>query len=368
MRHPHPGVQRSQSALKKNTPRSRSIPSLGAGIMSYRVYPGLPRYRIIVPLLVLVAVDAVPSSRASNSSDRSLPNTNSSFNRSHNMSDTALTMRVKTDLVQIPVTVADRSGKVFERLIKENFTVFENGVEQTIRHFAFDEAPISLCIVFDTSLSMAGKLHKSIQAVNELLDKAKFDDEYCLVRFSDSPEIIVPLSSSSMQVAAAMPQIHPWGFTALFDGVDLGIEEVRRGHNRHKAIVIISDGGDNRSVHTQDQIRQLVRESEVQVCAIGILVPESEMFSQAEVDGPGLLKRLSRESGGHLFLVHDITELPTAIAKITGALRYQYVLGYYPKDANNDGKYRHVTVRLRPPKGAPRLRISWRTGYYAPKQ
>ena len=207
-------------AEKKYTPQPFDSITC-AGIMSYRVYPGLPRYRIIVPLLVLVAVDAVPSSRASNSSDRSVPNTNSSFNRSHNMSDTALTMRVKTDLVQIPVTVADRSGKVFERLIKENFTVFENGVEQTIRHFAFDEAPISLCIVFDTSLSMAGKLHKSIQAVNELLDKAKFDDEYCLVRFSDSPEIIVPLSSSSMQVAAAMPRIHPWGFTALFDGVDL---------------------------------------------------------------------------------------------------------------------------------------------------
>jgi Ca-activated chloride channel homolog len=215
---------------------------------------------------------------------------------------------------------------------------------------------------------MAGKLEKSIEAVREILDTAVSDDEYCLVRFSDTPEIIASLANGPTQVAAAMHTIYPRGFTALLDAINVGIEEVQRGHNRHKAIVVISDGGDNRSVHTQQEIKQLVRETDVQVYSIGILVPETEMFSQEEMDGPGLLKGLSRKSGGHLFAIHEIMDLPTATAKINGALRHQYILGYYPKDAHNDGKYRHVSVRLHPPKGAPRLRASWRPGYYAPKQ
>ena len=336
--------------------------------MGWSVYPRSSRYRLVLPLLVLLAVKIAASSRESNASDQSSAKPESSHKLTPSALATAPTMRVNTDLVQIPVMVTDRSDKVFESLTIDNFAVFENGVEQTIAHFASDEGPISLCVVFDTSLSMAGKLHKSIEAVNELVGTARSADEYCLVRFSDWPEMVVPLSNSSDRVSAAMHSLYPWGFTALCDGVELGIEEVRRGHNRHKAIVVISDGGDNRSVHTQNQIRQLVRESDVQIYSIGILAPESEMFSHAEVDGSGLLKSLSGETGGHLFLVHEIAELPAATAKITGALRHQYLLGYYPKDARNDGKYRRVSVRLRPPKGAPRLRASWRTGYYAPKE
>jgi VWFA-related protein len=315
--------------------------------------------RIIAAFVPLLAADVMASHRsASTLSD--VPNGEGSASR--------LTLKVTSDLVQIPVTVTDKSGRVVETLTKENFVILENGVEQTVAHFALDEAPMSVCLVVDTSLSMAAKLDKSVAAVNEFLSTSKPDDEFCLVRFSDSVDILVTLTKGPSQIIEAMHTIHAHGFTALMDGIGSGIEEVQKGQNRHKAVIVISDGGDNRSLRTQKQIRRLVRDTDVQIHSIGILVPESDMFSQAEVDGPSLLKRISRDSGGEPLLIKEITDLSAAIAKITMALRHQYILGYYPKEIRNDGKYRRVTVRLQPPRGTPSLRASWRAGYYAPQR
>jgi VWFA-related protein len=312
--------------------------------------------RILIVLLVVLVVDAEEASRKS-----SAPITVPVPTR-----EPALTVKVNSDLVQIPVTVTNKADQVVEHLNKEMFLLYENGVQQTIVHFESEEAPISACLVFDSSGSMANKLYKSVEAIHELLDAAIADDEYCLIPFSDRPEIIVGISNGSARVAAAMNRIYPGGWTALLDAIYLGMREVKRGHNRRKAIVLISDGGDNRSQHTQREIKQLVREADAQIYCIGILSPEVLLVRAEEIVGPSLMGNISRQSGGRLFRIHEIDELPSAIAKITMALRHQYVLGYYPKDGHNDGKYRRITVKLNLPKGTSGLRAYWRAGYYAP--
>jgi Ca-activated chloride channel family protein len=280
----------------------------------------------------------------------------------------ALNVKVNSELVQIPVTVTDRADQVVDHLNKEVFSVYENGVPQTIAHFETGEAPISVCLVFDSSGSMANKLHRSLEAVHELLNAAVSDDEYCLIRFSDRPEVMVRMSNGPAAVAAAMNRIYPGGWTALLDAIYLGMEEVKRGHNHRKAIVLISDGGDNRSLHTRQEIKQLAREADAQIYSVGILSPEMLLVQPEEVVGPSLMENISHHSGGRLFRIHGVDELPSAIVKITMALRHQYILGYYPKDVHNDGKYRRINVRLNLPKGMSRLRAQWRAGYYAPNE
>lgn len=278
-----------------------------------------------------------------------------------------LSVKVNSDLVEIPVTVMDKADQAVEHLSRETFLIYENGVQQTIAHFGTGDAPISACLVFDSSGSMATKLHRSVEAVQELLNAAVSNDEYCLVRFSDRPEVMVRMSNGPAGVAAAMNRIYASGWTALLDAIYLGMREVRSGRNRRKAIVLISDGGDNRSLHTRREIRQLAREADTQIYSIGILSADS-LLAPEEVGGPSLMENISRQSGGRLFRIRRIDDLPSAIAKITAALRHQYVLGYYPRESRHDGKYRRVTVKFNDPKITSGLRAYWRTGYFAPEE
>jgi Ca-activated chloride channel family protein len=258
--------------------------------------------------------------------------------------------------------------RVISGLHSDSFQVYENEVQQTIAHFVLEEAPISVCLVFDASLSMSGKLRRARLAVSQILQTARPDDEYCLIRFSDRPEILVELTHGPQKVAEEMSRIDADGRTALLDAIYLGIGEITRAQNRRKALVVISDGGDNRSRHTQRAIKKLVREADVQIYSVGLLSPGYQLSTQEEADGPALLEAISEQSGGRLFRVHALESMQEAIEKINTALRQQYVLGYYPKSARNDGKYRRVTIKLNAPENFTGLRAYWRPGYYAPKR
>jgi Ca-activated chloride channel homolog len=280
----------------------------------------------------------------------------------------AVNLKVNSDLVEIPVTVMDKADQAVEHLSSEMFLIYENGVQQTIVHFETAEAPISACVVFDSSLSMAPKLRQAVEAVRALLNAAISDDEYCLVRFSDQPEVMVRMSSGPQGVAAAMNRIYAGGWTALLDAIYVGMQEAKRGHNRRKAIVLISDGGDNRSRHTRRDIKQSAREADTQIYSLGIGTPDALLANPEEIDGPSLMKDISHQSGGRLFRIHRMDNLASAIGKINAALRHQYVLGYYPKEDRHDGKYRRVTIKLNAPKMTSGLRAYWRAGYYAPQE
>jgi Ca-activated chloride channel family protein len=281
----------------------------------------------------------------------------------------AANIRVSTDLVLIPVTVTDKLNRSVTGLEKEHFKLFEDKVEQVITHFASEDAPVAIGIVFDCSASMGDKLRQSREAVSALLKTANPEDEFFMVEFSDRAQVVVNLTQDSTAISNRLNLIQPRGRTALLDAIVVSLNEMRKAHNSRKALVIISDGGDNSSRYTVSEVKNQVREADVQIYAVGIIEPFwGRGRSPEELDGPRLLSEVAEQTGGRLFEVDNLNDLPDIASKVGSALRNQYVLGYSPSNVRRDGKYHRVRLKLMKPTGWPSLRASWRLGYYAPAQ
>jgi Ca-activated chloride channel homolog len=278
-------------------------------------------------------------------------------------------LRVDTTLVLIPVTVTDPLNRFVTGLDKEHFKLEEDKVEQDISHFASEDAALSVGLVFDTSGSMGSKLQKSRQAAAQFFKTSNPDDEFFLVQFNDRPELSMAFTTNTEDIQTRMTFTQSKGRTALLDAVYLALHEMKKARNPRKALLILSDGGDNSSRYTESEIKNLVREADVQIYAIGIFEPLSGRGRTAEeMAGPGLLSEIAEQTGGRHYPVDNINDLPDIAAKIGIELRNQYVLGYTPTNKERDGKYRRVKVKLVQPRGLPPLRAFWRLGYYAPSQ
>jgi VWFA-related protein len=269
-------------------------------------------------------------------------------------------IRVDVNFVLIPVTVTDQLGKPVLGLSSDAFRVSEDGVEQPVAHVVTQDAPLSVGFVFDSSKSMDSKLEKSRAAVGDLLESSMPGDEYFLVGFNDKAKLLSGFTSEPDDIQTALTSIQPMGWTALLDAIYLSVSQMKKAKNPRRALVVLSDGGDNDSRFSEHEIRQLLRESNVSLYAIGIL---GRMVTAGAMK---LLSNLAEETGGRLFPVHNVNELPEAVAKLNTALRDQYMLAYYPKNSTRDGKYRRVQVRVVTPPNLPGLHASWRVGYYAP--
>lgn len=278
-------------------------------------------------------------------------------------------LRVDANLVLIPVTVTDPMNRFVTGLEKNHFKLTEDNVEQTITHFASEDAPLSVGIVFDTSGSMGVKLQKSRQAVAQFCKTANPTDEFFLIQFNDRPVLTQTFTTRVEEIQSRLTFAQSKGRTALLDAVYLALHEMKKASNPRKAIFIISDGGDNNSRYTEGEIRKLVREADVQIFGIGIYEPlGSRGRTSEELAGPGLLQNLAEQTGGRAYPVGNLNDLPDIAAKIGIELRNQYILGYSPTNQQRDGKYRRVKVTLVQPRGLPPLRAFWRLGYYAPSQ
>lgn len=280
-------------------------------------------------------------------------------------------IRIDTTLVQIPVTVTDPLNRFVTGLEKEHFRLFEDKVEQPIVQFSSEDAPLSIAIVFDTSGSMGSKLQKSREAVAQFLKTANPEDEFTVIEFSDRPELVVPFTTDTEDVQNRLTFTQSKGRTALLDGVYMAMNQMKpnKAHNPRKAILIISDGGDNNSRYTESEVKNAVREADVQVYGIGIFEPiGSRGRTPEEMMGPSLLNELAELTGGRAYAIDNLNELADIAAKIGIELRNQYMLYYTPKNQARDGKYRHVNVKLVQPRGLPPLKAFYRLGYYAPSQ
>ena len=275
-----------------------------------------------------------------------------------------------SDLVQIPVTVTDGNGRVVPGLEKEHFTLFEDKVQQVITHFAAEDAPTSIGIVFDTSDSMKFRMNKAHEAVDALLRNANPADEFFLVQFSSHAALVAGMTTNSEEIAQKAAAMRVGGSTALLDAVALAMEEMKNARHLRKAIVIISDGDDNSSRSSVSEIKKIVREGDVLIYAIGITddVDYSMYLQRDKLTGPALLNEIATQTGGRLFEVRKLKQLPDITAKISGWLRNQYVLGYASDNSQRNGEYRRVEVKVTKPKGFPRLHAFWRLGYYAPTE
>jgi Ca-activated chloride channel homolog len=278
-------------------------------------------------------------------------------------------IRVDTTLVLIPVTVTDPLNRFVTGLEKEDFRVFEDKTEQQVVQFSSEDAPLSVGVIFDCSGSMGSKLLKSREAVSQFFKTANPEDEFFLVQFSDRAELAIPFTTRLEEIQNRLEFTQSRGKTALLDAVYLGLHQMKKAKNPRKALLIISDGGDNNSRYTETEIKNLVREADTQIYAIGIFEPAATRGRTAEeLAGPSLLSEISEQTGGRHFPVENLNELPNIAEKIGIELRNQYILGYSPKNTERNGKYRRVQVKLIQPRGLPPLRAFWRMGYYAPTQ
>jgi Ca-activated chloride channel homolog len=275
-------------------------------------------------------------------------------------------MKVDVDLVLVPVTITDPMNRLVTGLDKDNFTVFEGKDQQEIKHFSSEDAPVSLGVIFDMSGSMSSKIERAREAVVEFFKTANPQDEFFMITFADKPQEVSDFTQSVEDIQGKLVYTIPKGRTALLDAIYLGVSKMRQAKYSKKALLIISDGGDNHSRYTEGEIKSLVKEADVLIYAIGIY--DRYMSTPEEQLGPALLSEVTELTGGRAFTIDNPNDLADVATKIGIELRNQYVLGYRPKNAVRDGKWRKIKVKLLPPKGLPPLRVYAKTGYYAPSQ
>ncbi|HZS57475.1 MAG TPA: VWA domain-containing protein [Bryobacteraceae bacterium] len=276
-------------------------------------------------------------------------------------------LRVQTTLVVVPVSVTDHLNRFVVGLEKQNFSIYEDGIQQQIAQFSGEDVPLSVGILVDTSASMGSKLSTSRQAAAEFLKTMNPQDEAFLVEFNTHASLTVPFTKSPEEIKNSLASTVPDGTTALLDAVNLGVESMKSAHNARKALLIISDGGENSSKYTSAEVKETIRKADVQVYGMGVFDPlESIGLGMGPVSGPLFLATLCQQTGGRVFPASSYAVLPNIARRIGIELRNQYVLAYSPINHNHNGEYRKLEVKIDPPPGLPAVKARWRLGYYAP--
>ena len=275
-------------------------------------------------------------------------------------------IKKKVDLVLVPVTITDQMDRLVTGLDKDNFQVFEGKEKQDIQHFSNEDAPVSVGIIFDMSGSMTDKIDRAREAVVQFCKTANPQDEFFMITFSDQPHLATGFTSNPDEIQNKLIYTLPKGRTALLDALYLGMHKMREAKNQRKALLIISDGGDNHSRYTEEEIKSQIKEADVIMYGIGVY--DTYFPTVEERLGPQLLSDISQVTGGRTFTIDNPNDLPDVAGKIGMELRNQYVLGYKPSKTNHDGKWHKIKVKLRIPRGLPPLQVYARTGYYAPSQ
>jgi VWFA-related protein len=257
--------------------------------------------------------------------------------------------------------VNDALNRPVSGLDKENFRVYDDNVEQEITHFAMDDEPVAVGLLFDTSGSMGDKLQTSRLAASQFFRISNPEDEFFLVEFDDAPHLRVPLTHDTGSIEDRLTFSKSHGSTALLDSIFLGLHEMKKSKKNKKALLLITDGGDNHSRYSVREVYDLLHESDVLLYSVGVYGGPA---TPEETNGPHLLTHLSEQTGGRCFPA-AVPELPDIAKKIGIELRNRYILGYTPKNQARDGKYHRITVKVVPPRGLPKLKAHWRLGYNA---
>jgi len=278
-----------------------------------------------------------------------------------------LGLHLDVDLALVNVTVTDPYNRLVTGLDPDNFRVFEDNIEQEVVTFSAEDVPISIGVIFDFSGSMANKIGKAREAAVQFFKTANPQDEFFLVSFNERAELTSAFTNSVEDLQSRMMLTSPKGRTALLDAIYLGLSQMRGARNGKRALLILSDGGDNHSRYNESDIKRLVKEADTQLYAIGIFDPLGyRNRTPEELNGPSLLSEVTEMTGGRVFAVENLNDLPDIASKIGMELRNQYVLGYRPSNKAHDARWRKIKIKLRAPKGLPPLNVYSKTGYYAP--
>jgi len=274
-------------------------------------------------------------------------------------------VKLKTDLVTLTLTVTDVYGRYVSGLSKNAFTITDNNQEQDIQFFSDSDAPVSVGILFDVSGSMSGeKIVKAQKALSRFIATSHPMDEYFLIGFNSRAQLLMDRTRDGDAVLRKLTMVQPKSDTALYDAVYLGVERVTRGSHQKRALLIISDGQDNNSRYNFSEVRRLLKESDVVAYSVGIM-DHSDLQGPIGMQGEAFLEEISSVTGGKAFFPQSDVEMDDVFERIALELRHQYSIGYTPKDFQADGKWRKVKVKVKPPRGLPRLSVRGREGYYA---
>jgi Ca-activated chloride channel homolog len=280
---------------------------------------------------------------------------------------TAEILHSDVGLALVNITVTDPYNRLVTGLDQDNFRVFEDNIEQEVLTFSTEDVPISIGVIFDFSGSMANKIGKAREAALQFFKTANPLDEFFLVTFNERAELTSTFTNSVEDLQSRMLLTAPKGRTALLDAIYLGLSQMRGAHNAKRALLILSDGGDNHSRYNENDIKRLVKEADTQLYAIGIYDALGyRNRTPEELNGPSLLSEITDLTGGRVFAVENLNELPDIATKIGMELRNQYVLGYKPSNRVHDARWRKIKIKMRALRGLPPLSIYSRTGYYAP--
>src|SRR5690242_13690154 len=270
-----------------------------------------------------------------------------------------------TDLITFNVTVTDIYGRFVSGLSKQAFSIFDEKQQQEITFFSDDDSPVSVGVIFDVSGSMSGdKVRRARDALSKFIQTSHDSDEYFLIAFNSRAQLLLDKTRDGDSVLNKLTFVDTKSQTALYDACYLGVEKVQRGSHPKRALLLISDGQDNDSRYTFNEVRKLLKESDVTLYAIGIL-SGNDAGSALGMEGQGVLDELSGVSGGKAFFPRSAAEMDDIFEQIALELRHQYSIGYKPESFVNDGKWHRVKVKVTPPRGLPRLFVRSKEGYYA---
>jgi Ca-activated chloride channel family protein len=274
-------------------------------------------------------------------------------------------LQVDVDLVLVNATVTDPNNRFVTGLEKEHFQLFEDKVEQTISHFSSEDAPTSIGLLFDVSSSMGDKIARAKDAAVAFLKTSNPDDEFYLLTFADQPRLDEEFTSDVSQIQNRLVYKGAKGSTTLYDAVYLGLEKMKQAHNPKKAMLLITDGEDTRSRYSLVNVRHAVKESDVQIYAIGIVSSYYSDFAQGR-SGRSVLEEMTEVTGGKAYFPNSVYELEDICTKIAVELKNQYMLGYASSNPSRDGRWRKIKVKLNAPRGLPALSVRSKTGYFGP--
>ena len=280
--------------------------------------------------------------------------------RSDGISDDVAVFSTDTRLVLLPVTALDKSGKLLTTIPQSAFKVYENGAEQSLKLFRREDVPVSMGIVIDNSGSMRDKRSKVAAATLALVKESNPQDEVFIVDFNDAAYLDQPFTNDIKKLEEALDKIDSRGGTAMRDAVSLSIDYVKdKGKKDKKVLLVVTDGNDNASDETLEQLIRKAQKSEVLIYSIGLLNDEEPREARA---AKRALKALAEASGGLDYYPKDLAEVEKITPEVAKEIRNQYMLAYSPANQNLDGTFRQIRVTVN---GFGKPIVRTRNGYYA---
>src|SRR5579871_4413875 len=267
--------------------------------------------------------------------------------------------RAETQLVDLHVSVLDKNGKMITDIPESAFKVYENGIEQKIKKFRREDVPVSMGLIIDNSGSMKEKRARVEAASLALVKASNPQDEVFIVSFSDDAWIDADWTNDIKKLESALDNLNPKGGTAMRDAISLSIDKLKEGKKEKKVLLVVTDGNDNTSEITLEQLVRKAQQSEVLIYCIGLLSEEEPHEARS---AKRALKELAEASGGQDYYPKDVTEVAKITPQVAAEIRSQYYLGYSPSNANLDGTFRQISVKVT---GFGRPTVRAKNGYYA---